>query len=289
MADSETNAPKLVSQLLNGQNYLSWARAVTLALSGKGKLGHITGTAKKPEEDATETKQEEWQATDHLVMSWIINSMTSKIGAIFLYKNSAKELWDAAQSIYGKTNNFAHIFKLKHDLSQTKQQGQTITEYLGTLQRGWDELAIYEPTTTDPRVLLERKERDQIYQFLIGLDGSYEAIRSQVLMTPTVPDLASIIAMIQQEESRRTTAQIADRPSETQAFFAGKPQNQTKKYGNKPQETCDNCKKTGHNRNSCWFLHPHLRPTREGGDHRNKKRNGGPKGNGAVANPNMEE
>ena len=31
-------------------------------------------------------------------------------------------------------------------------------------------------------------------------------------------------------------------------------------------EQYDHCKKSGHNRDGCWFLHPHLRPVREKGD-----------------------
>jgi gag-polypeptide of LTR copia-type len=57
----------LTNILLNGKNYLPWARAVTVALGGKSKLGHINGKTPKPDKD--ETKIEEWQANDHLVMN----------------------------------------------------------------------------------------------------------------------------------------------------------------------------------------------------------------------------
>jgi hypothetical protein len=46
---------------------------VTIALSGKSKIGHINGKITKPEKDETEI--EEWQANYHKVMNWLFNSM----------------------------------------------------------------------------------------------------------------------------------------------------------------------------------------------------------------------
>jgi gag-polypeptide of LTR copia-type len=50
----------LTNILLNGKNYLPWARAITVALGGKSMLGHITGKTVKPEEKATTF--DAWQA-----------------------------------------------------------------------------------------------------------------------------------------------------------------------------------------------------------------------------------
>ena len=41
----------LVSQLLTGDNYASWSRAITIALSMKNKLGFIDGTIPRPTGD----------------------------------------------------------------------------------------------------------------------------------------------------------------------------------------------------------------------------------------------
>ena len=40
---------KLTSITLNGsKNYIPWSRSVTIGISGRGKLGFVTGTKKKP-------------------------------------------------------------------------------------------------------------------------------------------------------------------------------------------------------------------------------------------------
>jgi gag-polypeptide of LTR copia-type len=40
---------KLTNIILNGnQNYIPWSKSVSMALSGRGKLGHVNGTKPKP-------------------------------------------------------------------------------------------------------------------------------------------------------------------------------------------------------------------------------------------------
>jgi gag-polypeptide of LTR copia-type len=39
---------RLTSMLLNGKNYQFWAKAATISLKGKGKLGYVNGTRPKP-------------------------------------------------------------------------------------------------------------------------------------------------------------------------------------------------------------------------------------------------
>ena len=43
-----TNTSKLTNTLLNGKNYLSWAKAASRALSGREMLEYITGENKEP-------------------------------------------------------------------------------------------------------------------------------------------------------------------------------------------------------------------------------------------------
>lgn len=63
----EVSGQRLTSIMLNGRNYLPWSRAVTIALGGRSKLGHISGQIKAP--DPKDPKFIEWQASDHSVMT----------------------------------------------------------------------------------------------------------------------------------------------------------------------------------------------------------------------------
>lgn len=89
----EVNSQHLTSILLNGRNFLPWSRAVTIALGGRLRLGQIIGQTKAPDE--SHPNFEEWQGSDHGVMTWIFNSMEPKIYEIFAYSDLAKTLWDS--------------------------------------------------------------------------------------------------------------------------------------------------------------------------------------------------
>ena len=49
-----TNPSKLSPQLLNGANYISWAKSVSITLSGRDKIDFITGDNIKPEPENPE-------------------------------------------------------------------------------------------------------------------------------------------------------------------------------------------------------------------------------------------
>src|ERR1017187_564963 len=71
-----TNTSKLTNSLLNGQNYLSWASAARLSLSGREVLEFITGESKKPvpkkkdeETEAEKKARKQWQSKNDKVMT----------------------------------------------------------------------------------------------------------------------------------------------------------------------------------------------------------------------------
>ena len=102
---------RLVSVLLNEFNFVSWSRAISLALGGRAKLGFVNGSAVQPEPlaDGYET----WLVKDHLVMSWLLNSMEPEIADIFNFSLSAADLWKSVEEMYGNQNNAARVFQIK--------------------------------------------------------------------------------------------------------------------------------------------------------------------------------
>ena len=109
MTDSSSNNPepsstaigqRLTNISLNEKNYLPWSRAITMALGGRLKLGHINGQIKAPPE--RDTKFDEWQTNDSLVMSWIFNSMESQVYEIFAYSPTPRILWESMNKMYGQ-------------------------------------------------------------------------------------------------------------------------------------------------------------------------------------------
>lgn len=124
---------KLSSILLNGLNYVAWSRAVTLSLGGKATLGHINGKAKQPK--CNDPKFDDWEATNRMVMSWLINSMELEIAEIFTFSESAKELWDSVKLLYGHQNNVAQVYELQRAIANEKQKETSFAVHLGNLKR----------------------------------------------------------------------------------------------------------------------------------------------------------
>jgi gag-polypeptide of LTR copia-type len=280
----QSDSTKLTTIILNGSNYIPWSRSVTIGLGGKGKLNFVTETKEKPkavkinEATAEETeKMGEWETTDRLIMSWLLSTMEPRISNVLMYSDTSKEIWDKAKRRYGQQRNFAHIFSLKQELSQIKQNGQSTNELVTKIMSKWEELNVYLPPTTDPNETQKRSEQDLIFTYLGALDTTYEVIRSQILASAEMPNFDDVVARIQQEESRRALMNPQPPTNTDNRAFRAHPSNPNlaaRAKGTTAADWCDHCKRTGHNREGCWVLHPHLRPSRNKGE-RGGARKGG--------------
>ncbi|XP_073285223.1 uncharacterized protein [Primulina huaijiensis] len=81
----------LVSQQLTGENFPSWHRAMTIALSVKNNLGFIDGSIPKPPEtDLNLTNA--WTQNNNIVISWLLNFVSKEISASVLFAESAEDI-----------------------------------------------------------------------------------------------------------------------------------------------------------------------------------------------------
>ncbi|PRQ36655.1 putative transcription factor interactor and regulator CCHC(Zn) family [Rosa chinensis] len=252
---------RLSSVLLNEFNYLSWARAVTLALGGRSKLGYVNGVIQKPKADSPTF--DSWLCKDQLVMSWLINSMESRIAEIFSFSESSMHLWNHVKEMYGNQNNAARVFQLKRDIADLQQEGKPFVQHLGSLTSMWNELDVYRPHTIEASVLLKRAEEDKIFQLLASLSSEYEDLRSHILMNTELPSFNIVCATIQREEVRRKVMNMETKTSasETRAYASNHRQAKAKVYkGKRLDLKCSYCEGVGHVRERCWVLYPEHKP-----------------------------
>ncbi|XP_070682912.1 uncharacterized protein [Malus domestica] len=189
-SDVEVNPnQRLSSVLLNEFNYLPWARAISLALEGRSKLGYINGAIQAP------------AAT---------------------YSESSMHLWAQVKEMYGNQNNDARVFQLKKDIANLQQEGKSFVQHLGSLTSMWNELDVYRPHTTDATVLIKRAEEDKIFQLLASLGTEFEDLRSHVLMNSELPSFTSVCAIIQREKVRNKVMnlEIKSNMPETRAYVS---------------------------------------------------------------------
>ncbi|KAJ8898907.1 hypothetical protein K2173_008400 [Erythroxylum novogranatense] len=108
----------LVSTPLSGNNYLSWSRAMRIALGAKLKLDFVNGKCERPNEGSSDFDR--WCRVDYMVTSWILNAISKDIVESFLYASSARDLWKDLERRYGECNG-SLLYQLKREISSISQ------------------------------------------------------------------------------------------------------------------------------------------------------------------------
>ncbi|XP_070040327.1 uncharacterized protein [Nicotiana tomentosiformis] len=172
-----------------------------------------------------------------------------------------------------------------------------VSVYFSRLRELWDEYETLDPPPTwgcpESKRHIERYQLQKLYQFLTGLDESYENAKNQVLMTRTLPNINQANAMIINVESQRMhgkgASSLTDN-NEVASKMSNKPYNSnynggynnnggfnTNNYseGFKPRNSfgksriyCEYCKGKGHTKDNYYKLHGYLR------EFKNRKRGG---------------
>lgn len=258
---SDNPGTVLVSQLLTGDNYPTWRRAIRMALSAKNKMGFVNGTILKPEGP----EAAEWERCNDMVLSWLLNSISPDIANSVIYADTAKEVWDDLYNRFSQ-GNLARIFQIKRAICTLLQEQSSINVYYTKLKTLWDELASY---TSIPncscgslKEIQEYQQQERVYQFLMGLNDSYAALRSQTLAMGSLPTLGKVYSTFIQEEKQRELHINANPLPESAALAVAKgefnqdkfrPQNSDSKGKQRPK--CEHCGKLGHVKAKCYKLH----------------------------------
>jgi hypothetical protein len=80
-------------------NYLSWSRRGLRILRTKDVEGYVLGKDKAPEDEES-VKWRKWSATDSLVLTWLLNSLTPSVAASVEALSTAAEVWKALEEMY---------------------------------------------------------------------------------------------------------------------------------------------------------------------------------------------
>uniref|UniRef100_A0A2N9FDV6 Integrase catalytic domain-containing protein n=1 Tax=Fagus sylvatica TaxID=28930 RepID=A0A2N9FDV6_FAGSY len=110
---------RIVPEPFTGDNYQSWRRSMTTAISAKNKLGFVNGAIPQPT-DESDPLYSDWQKCNDLVLSWITNCLSRGIHATVLYVYTAKEVWDDLQQRYTQSNG-TRVHHLKQAIAAFKQ------------------------------------------------------------------------------------------------------------------------------------------------------------------------
>ncbi|KAL6314405.1 hypothetical protein AAG906_022488 [Vitis piasezkii] len=198
------------------------------------------------------------QCENNMVMSWLVNSMTTDIGENFLSFDTAKEIWDIAKETFSDKENTSEIIQIEGILHDLRQGNLTITEYFNTLTRLWRQLDTFEVhnwnCVTDGLFYKKIVEGKCVFKFLLGLNKNLDQIRGRIMGVKPLPSLREAFSEVRREESRKNLMMGSHQQLNMVESSALKTQfapfdNRQKIKGGRPW--CDHCRKPGHSRETC--------------------------------------
>ncbi|KAI3717785.1 hypothetical protein L1987_69614 [Smallanthus sonchifolius] len=198
-----------VNDNLTDNNYVDWSQEMLNFLFAKNKVGLIDGTIKKPDKESPTYMA--WMRADAMVKGWLTTAMEKDIRSSVKYAHTSSEIWSDLHERFGK-ESAPRAYELRQTLTSVKQDGTSVSSYYTKLRSLWDEIHSVQPT---PRCtcngctcevgkrLSEHMEKENLYQFLMGLDYEFSVIKTQILALKPTPNLGSAYHLVAEDERQR--------------------------------------------------------------------------------------
>ncbi|XP_071728760.1 uncharacterized protein [Rutidosis leptorrhynchoides] len=149
----------------------------------------------------------------------------------------------------------------------------TVSAYYTKLRGIWDEIQSVSPsplctcnlcTCNLGKSLNDMRDKEKLYDFLIGLNEEYSSIRSQILSISPLPSLVTAFHMVNQDEQQKKigTNRVTNMESSAFQTFGKKQQgkgnnwvsNKRDERDNRGNEECAYYKKSGHIMEGCFDI-----------------------------------
>lgn len=124
-----SNTPSVILitvKLTGSENYGLWSRTMKISLLGKRKLGFVTGTCTK--ESCKEELHEQWETCNAVVLSWLMNIVSTELLSGIVYASNAHLIWEDLRERFDKVNCM-RIFQLHRAIATLSQGTDSISTY----------------------------------------------------------------------------------------------------------------------------------------------------------------
>jgi len=130
---------------LNGSIYLAWSRSMRRALGGKNKLFFIDGSLLVP--DMLDLNRSAWERCNHLIHSWIINSVSEPIAQTLVFHEYVFDVWEDLKERFSKDDRI-RIASICSSIHSLKQGSKFVLECFTKLKSLWEEFNSHRPIPT---------------------------------------------------------------------------------------------------------------------------------------------
>ncbi|GMI84995.1 hypothetical protein HRI_002168800 [Hibiscus trionum] len=251
---SDTPSSLLVSnQLVGISNYNLWSRSLQIALLAKNKLGFVDDSCSKASFHSALHPQ--WERCNALVLSWILNTVSADLSAGVVFASSAASVWKDLKEHFEKIDG-ARVFFLHREIVTHHQGESSISEYYTKLKLLWDEYGALIPFSScdceESQQNLLHLTQQKLFQFLMGLNESYSAIPSQLLIMQPLPTVNKAYSMLVQEEAQRVHLSGISSIPDSSAFYSHASAGSSDRM--RFLGIFDYCKLKGHKWENCYRL-----------------------------------
>lgn len=158
-----------------------------MALKSQNKVDSIDGTISKPA--ITDPQFFTSDIVNSMICFWLVNSLDDLIRAHLSRLTNVKAMWDCLKTRYSIKNG-PKIYKLWSNLKQSGTSAMcNYTKLLGM----WEDLSNISPLEScncdRGSKVITWFDNLKTYQFFMGLDESYDTIRTQIINKEPLPDL----------------------------------------------------------------------------------------------------
>ncbi|CAM8948263.1 unnamed protein product [Rhodiola kirilowii] len=194
------------------------------ALFAKNKIGFVDGTITKPKVDSQDLG--DWLQCDMMVKGWFKSAMDKEVRASVRYAKTAREIWMDLEERFEK-ENAPRAYELRRSIARLRQEKLYVSAYYTKLKGLWDEMqtvSSWPKCSCDgckcdvQRQLLEIREKDQLYDFLMGLDDVFATVKTQILSMKPTPSLGYAYHLVAEDERKRQISAMNNPTSENAAF-----------------------------------------------------------------------
>ncbi|XP_017974499.1 PREDICTED: uncharacterized protein LOC108661577 [Theobroma cacao] len=194
-----------------------------------------------------------WIKCNNLIVAWLLESLTPLIASIVFYMSNVAQIWETLKCRFSLPDG-VRICNLQHTLNGITQGSRSVDLYFIELNSVWEELRSVRPlpkcTCGGFQEFVDQMAKDNIFRFLNGLNDSFSALRSQIIMMKPFPSLDKAYNLVLKEENQRNFHVTVQPLSETAAMSVVA----SEKSKGKSDFLCSHCGKKGHLKEKCYRL-----------------------------------
>ncbi|XP_068336401.1 uncharacterized protein [Pyrus communis] len=192
---------------LSDSNFKVWSKMMEVHASGLGKQGYLTG--KIPAVDEDDPGYVKWSTEDAIVRGWLLKTMEPHLLGLFIDLPTAKDIWESVTQMFYDGSDESQYYELRCKATRTRQDGRQINLYFTELKSVWQDLDRRRPLRmvcgADLKTRKEELAKDRVYDFLAGLDGVFDQVRSEILRMKPIPGIEECFNLVRRESQRLVT------------------------------------------------------------------------------------